>query len=89
MAVTYTTAVKNSRLSAVITAIGGTGVLAIGATLCQAAAASPTMAELEAAIIGPMTSGPLPPLQWGFLAGAAGGTMCLDELVRLGVAPAM
>lgn len=65
----------------------GEEVLAIGATLCQAAAASPTMADLEAAIIGPMTSGPMPPLQWGFLAGAAGGTMCLDELVRLGVAP--
>lgn len=32
MAVTYTTAVKNSRLSAVITAIGGTGVLEIGTT---------------------------------------------------------
>jgi hypothetical protein len=32
MAVTYTTAVKNSRLNAVITAIGGTGVLEIGTT---------------------------------------------------------
>ena len=30
MAVTYTTAVKNARLSAVVTAIGGTGVLEIG-----------------------------------------------------------
>lgn len=30
MAVTYTTAVKNSRLTAVVTAIGGTGVLEIG-----------------------------------------------------------
>jgi hypothetical protein len=32
MAVTYTTAVKNSRLSAVVTAIGTTGVLEIGTT---------------------------------------------------------
>ena len=32
MAVTYTTAVKNSRLSAVVTAIGATGVLEIGTT---------------------------------------------------------
>lgn len=64
-------------------------LLAMGTTLCQAAAASPTMAELEAAIIGPMTSAALPPLQWGFLAGAAGGTLCLDELVRLGIVPAM
>lgn len=30
MAVTYTTAVKNSRLDAVVTAIGATGVLEIG-----------------------------------------------------------
>lgn len=30
MAVTYTTAVKNARLTAVVTAIGGTGVLEIG-----------------------------------------------------------
>jgi hypothetical protein len=30
MAVTYTTAVKNARLEAVVTAIGGTGVLEIG-----------------------------------------------------------
>lgn len=30
MAVTYTVAVKNSRLTAVVTAIGGTGVLEIG-----------------------------------------------------------
>ena len=30
MAVTYTTAVKNARLDAVVTAIGGTGVLEIG-----------------------------------------------------------
>jgi hypothetical protein len=32
MAVTYTTAVKNARLEAVVTAIGGTGVLEIGTT---------------------------------------------------------
>lgn len=32
MSVTYTTAVKNSRLSAVVTAIGTTGVLEIGTT---------------------------------------------------------
>lgn len=32
MAITYTTAVKNSRLSAVVTAIGTTGVLEIGTT---------------------------------------------------------
>jgi hypothetical protein len=32
MAVTYTTAVKNARLSAVISAIGTTGVLEIGTT---------------------------------------------------------
>tara|TARA_R110000782_G_scaffold264055_1_gene357084 strand:+ start:168 stop:542 length:375 start_codon:yes stop_codon:yes gene_type:complete len=32
MSVTYTTAVKNSRLAAVSTAIGGTGVLEIGTT---------------------------------------------------------
>ena len=32
MAVTYTTAVKNARLDAVVTAIGGTGVLEIGTT---------------------------------------------------------
>lgn len=32
MAVTYTTAVKNARLTAVVTAIGGTGVLEIGTT---------------------------------------------------------
>jgi hypothetical protein len=32
MAVTYTTAVKNSRLTAVVTAIGATGVLEIGTT---------------------------------------------------------
>lgn len=32
MAVTYTTAVKNSRLSAVVTAIGAAGVLEIGTT---------------------------------------------------------
>lgn len=32
MAVTYTTAVKNSRLTAVVTAIGSTGVLEIGTT---------------------------------------------------------
>lgn len=32
MAVTYTTAVKNARLGAVVTAIGGTGVLEIGTT---------------------------------------------------------
>lgn len=32
MAVTYTTAVKNARLDAVITAIGTTGVLEIGTT---------------------------------------------------------
>mgnify|MGYP007004396700 CR=1 FL=1 len=32
MAVTYTAAVKNSRLTAVVTAIGGTGVLEIGTT---------------------------------------------------------
>ena len=32
MAVTYTTAVKNSRLDAVVTAIGATGVLEIGTT---------------------------------------------------------
>jgi hypothetical protein len=32
MAVTYTVAVKNARLTAVITAIGGTGVLEIGTT---------------------------------------------------------
>jgi hypothetical protein len=32
MAVTYTTAVKNTRLSAVVTAIGATGVLEIGTT---------------------------------------------------------
>ena len=32
MAVTYTTAVKNARLDAVVTAIGATGVLEIGTT---------------------------------------------------------
>lgn len=32
MAVTYTTAVKNTRLDAVVTAIGSTGVLEIGTT---------------------------------------------------------
>lgn len=32
MAVTYTTAVKNARLDAVVTAIGSTGVLEIGTT---------------------------------------------------------
>ena len=32
MAVTYTTAVKNARLTAVVTAIGSTGVLEIGTT---------------------------------------------------------
>jgi hypothetical protein len=32
MAVTYTTAVKNARLEAVVTAIGSTGVLEIGTT---------------------------------------------------------
>ena len=32
MAVTYTTAVKNARLGAVVTAIGSTGVLEIGTT---------------------------------------------------------
>jgi hypothetical protein len=32
MAVTYTTAVKNARLSAVVTQIGSTGVLEIGTT---------------------------------------------------------
>lgn len=32
MAVTYTTAVKNARLSAVVTQIGATGVLEIGTT---------------------------------------------------------
>jgi hypothetical protein len=32
MAITYTTAVKNSRLSAVVSAIGTTGVLEIGTT---------------------------------------------------------
>lgn len=32
MAVTYTTAVKNARLTAVVTQIGGTGVLEIGTT---------------------------------------------------------
>ena len=32
MAVTYTIAVKNARLTAVVTAIGGTGVLEIGTT---------------------------------------------------------
>jgi hypothetical protein len=32
MAVTYTTAVKNARLEAVVTAIGATGVLEIGTT---------------------------------------------------------
>lgn len=32
MSVTYTTAVKNARLSAVVTAIGTTGVLEIGTT---------------------------------------------------------
>jgi hypothetical protein len=32
MAVNYTTAVKNSRMSAVVTAIGSTGVLEIGTT---------------------------------------------------------
>lgn len=32
MAITYTTAVKNARLNAVVTAIGSTGVLEIGTT---------------------------------------------------------
>lgn len=32
MAITYTTAVKNARLDAVVTAIGSTGVLEIGTT---------------------------------------------------------
>ena len=62
-------------------------LLAIGATLCQAAAASPTQADLEAAILGPLTSAGMSPLRWGFLAGGAGGVMCLDELVRLGIVP--
>jgi hypothetical protein len=42
MSVTYTTAVKNSRLNAVITAIGSTGVLEIGTTSMASILASIT-----------------------------------------------
>lgn len=42
MAVTYTVAVKNSRLNAVVTAIGGTGVLEIGTTAMASILASIT-----------------------------------------------
>jgi hypothetical protein len=43
MAVTYTTAVKNARLSAVVTQIGGTGVLEIGTTGMASILASITL----------------------------------------------
>ncbi len=61
-------------------------LLAIGTMMCQAAASSPTQAELERALIGPMSSAAMP-MQWGFLAGLAGGLMCIDELARLGLVP--
>ena len=44
MAVNYTTAVKNSRLSAVVTAIGGTGVIEIGTAAMAAILATFTLA---------------------------------------------
>jgi hypothetical protein len=43
MAVTYTTAVKNARLDAVITAIGATGVLEIGTTSMASVLATITL----------------------------------------------
>jgi hypothetical protein len=64
-------------------------LLPIGTTTCQLAAASPTRADFEAGLVGPMTATAMPPLQWAVLAGVTGGTMCLDELNRLDLVPAV
>jgi len=55
MAVIYTDAVKNSRLAAVITAIGGTGILEIGTTAMGTVLATITLN----ATAGTATSGVL------------------------------
>lgn len=64
-------------------------LLAIGTTTCQLAATSLTRTDFEVALIGPVSTSGIPPLQWAIVAGLAAGMMCIDEIARLDIVPGM
>ncbi|MCX6520922.1 MAG: hypothetical protein NTZ21_09690 [Actinobacteria bacterium] len=85
-------AFEQATVGEVIAAFGMTpltpeDVQAVGAAGCQVAAVSPTRADFEAGLLGPISAATIPPLQWGLVAGVAGAVMCLDEFIRLGLFP--